>query len=60
MTIEDIRHAAPQVLRHRIITNFNADADGVTTDDVIRALLEEIPEDGSSETEKRQMDEVMG
>jgi len=59
-TIDDIRAAAPQVLRHRIITNFNADADGVSTDDVITTLLEEIPLDGSTDTEKRQMDEVMG
>jgi len=59
-TIEDIRAVTPQVMRHRIITNFNADADGITTDDVVRTLLEEIPTDGSSDTEKRQMDEVMG
>jgi len=59
-TIDDIRAAAPQVLRHRIITNFNADADGITTDDVITTLLEEIPLDGSTDAEKRQMDEVMG
>ncbi|MBX3354071.1 MAG: MoxR family ATPase [Phycisphaeraceae bacterium] len=33
------------VLRHRIITNFNAEADGVTTDRIIEALLSEIPID---------------
>jgi hypothetical protein len=27
------------VLRHRIVTNFNADADGVSTDDIIDMLL---------------------
>jgi hypothetical protein len=27
------------VLRHRLITNYNAEADGVTTDDLIDRLL---------------------
>ncbi|TWT42873.1 AAA family ATPase [Botrimarina hoheduenensis] len=38
--IEDLRAVAPPVLRHRIVTNFNAEADGVTADDVIDRLLE--------------------
>ena len=33
--IEDVRAVALPVLRHRIVTNFNAEADGVTADDVI-------------------------
>ena len=35
---------AKPVLRHRIITNFNAEAEGVNTIDIIKRLLEEIPE----------------
>ena len=38
---EDLQAVAPPVLRHRIVTNFNAEADGITTDDVVRALVEE-------------------
>jgi|SRR5688572_20717855 len=43
-SVEDIREIAHPVLRHRIVTNFNADADGVTTDDIVDMLLEGIEE----------------
>jgi MoxR-like ATPase len=42
--LDDIRTIAAPVLRHRIVTNFNADADGVGTDEIIKTLLEEIAE----------------
>ncbi len=41
---EDVRTIAPPVLRHRIVTNFNADADGVAPDDIIDRLLDKIQE----------------
>ncbi len=41
---EDIRQIVRPVLRHRIVTNFNADADGVTTDDIAATLLDEVNE----------------
>ncbi len=37
---EDIQAVARPVLRHRILMNFNADADGVRSDDIIDRLLE--------------------
>ncbi|MDP6447747.1 MAG: MoxR family ATPase [Pirellulaceae bacterium] len=40
---EDIHAVAAPVLRHRIKTNFNADAEGINADDVIRQLLELAP-----------------
>ncbi|MFN0019216.1 MAG: AAA family ATPase [Pirellulaceae bacterium] len=43
VTHEDIQAIAPPVLRHRIKTNFNADAEGITTDDLIRKLIEHVP-----------------
>jgi MoxR-like ATPase len=43
-SIEDIREIAHPVLRHRIVTNFNADADGISTDDIIDMLLEGVEE----------------
>ncbi len=43
VTTEDIRAVAPPVMRHRIVTTFNADAEGVTTDDIIQRLLKAIP-----------------
>jgi len=43
VTHEDIQAIAPPVLRHRIKTNFNADAEGITADDLIRKLIEHVP-----------------
>jgi len=42
VTQEDIRHVAYPVLRHRILTNFKAEAEGITSDDVTTHLLETI------------------
>ncbi|MFH1686292.1 MAG: MoxR family ATPase [bacterium] len=41
---EDVRFAAYPVLRHRIVTSFNAEADGVDTMEIIRRLLETVKE----------------
>jgi MoxR-like ATPase len=41
---DDIRAIAAPVLRHRIVTNFNADADGVSTDKIIQLVLDEVTE----------------
>jgi MoxR-like ATPase len=38
-TIDDVRAVALPVLRHRLVTNFNAEADGVSTVDIIEKLL---------------------
>lgn len=39
--IDDVRFAMVPVLRHRIITNFNAEAEGITSVDVIKKILNE-------------------
>ena len=41
---EDVRAVALPVLRHRIVTSFNAEADGVGTFEIIQRLLEDIKE----------------
>ena len=41
---EDIRAVALPVLRHRIRTNFNADAEGITADDLVLRLIDSIPD----------------
>jgi len=41
---EDIRALALPVLRHRVITNFHADAEGLTSQDIVDELLKTIPE----------------
>ena len=42
----DIRTAAVPVLRHRILTNFAADSEGLNAMNIVEKLLEEIPEPG--------------
>ena len=44
VALEDIRRVAVPVLRHRLSTNFQAQADGMTTDKIILRLLKEIKE----------------
>ena len=40
--IADIRAIAPSVLRHRIVANFNAEAENLSTTDIIAELMKEI------------------
>ncbi len=56
---EHIQAVALPVLRHRIITNFNAEADGITTDDIIATLLQETKVDASDPAVTKRMDAVM-
>jgi MoxR-like ATPase len=41
---EDVRYAAGPVLRHRIVTSFNAEADGIDVNQVITRILETVKE----------------
>lgn len=43
VAIEDVQKVTIPVLRHRVSTNFQAQAEGLTTEDVIDRLVEEIP-----------------
>ena len=43
VAIDDVKKVAVPVLRHRLATNFQAQAEGMTTDDVVRRLVAEIP-----------------
>ncbi|NQT86511.1 MoxR family ATPase, partial [bacterium] len=45
VSIEDIQALSLPVLRHRIIPNFAARSEGMTSDTLIRRLLEEVPDD---------------
>jgi MoxR-like ATPase len=40
--IDDIRAVAEPVLRHRIVTNFSAEADNITPSNIISMLLKEL------------------
>jgi MoxR-like ATPase len=43
VTVADVRALAGPVLRHRIVVNFQAEAEGVTSDAIIAKLLAQIP-----------------
>ncbi|MCK4224593.1 MAG: MoxR family ATPase [candidate division Zixibacteria bacterium] len=42
---EDVKATAKPVLRHRIVTSFNAEADGVGTPEIIEKLLQDVKEE---------------
>ena len=44
VTLDDLRHAAFPVLRHRLLVNFRAEAEGIAPDDVTKRLLAEVGE----------------
>lgn len=54
-TTTDVRHVATAVLRHRLVTTFNADAAGIRRDEIIRKLLEHVkpPQNASSSSNDR-------
>jgi len=39
---EDIRQVAPEVLCHRIVVNYNAEAENVSPKDIISRLLKDL------------------
>lgn len=53
VSFDDVRRVAIPVLRHRISPNFQAQAEGNSSDDIIRRLLEAVPEPSIPKYEKR-------
>ena len=45
VSFDDIEAAAPMALRHRLIPNFEAEAEGITTDHIIAQVLQDVPRD---------------
>jgi MoxR-like ATPase len=58
VTHEDVQAVAAPVLRHRIKTNFNADAEGVSADDIVRRLIETIPLDTDETTQRGKLPNI--
>src|SRR5216110_388706 len=52
VSTEDIRQVALPVLRHRIVTNFNAEAEGMKSDTIVRRLIDFIPRQQYDELDK--------
>ncbi|MCC5843498.1 MAG: MoxR family ATPase [Verrucomicrobia bacterium] len=42
-TCEDVAYLAAPVLRHRMVTNFNAESEGVSPDDIVKRILDSTP-----------------
>ena len=49
VSFDDIEAVALPALRHRLILNFEAEAEGVTTDHIIAQILREVPRDAAVE-----------
>ena len=45
VSCDDVAAVAPPIFRHRIIPNFSAQSEGVTSDDITRKILEAVPKD---------------
>jgi MoxR-like ATPase len=52
VSTEDIRQVAYPVLRHRIVTNFNAEAEGIRSDTIVKKLVDFIPRQKYDELDK--------
>ena len=52
VSCNDVRGAAMPVLRHRILTNFSADSEGINSVEIVKRLLEEVKEPGAETYQK--------
>jgi MoxR-like ATPase len=52
VSTEDVAKVAHPVFRHRLITNFNAEAEGITTDKIIDRLLEHVDADTATKSKQ--------
>ena len=52
VSTDDIRQVALPVLRHRIVTNFNAEAEGIKSDTLVKKLIDFIPRQQYDELDK--------
>jgi len=43
VTPDDVKAIAPDVLRHRIVLTFEAEAEDVSSDELVRRMLERVP-----------------
>src|SRR5438093_7650506 len=48
VSFDDLQSAAAAALRHRLILNFAAEAEGITTDHIITQSLQDVPRDAAA------------
>ena len=58
VSTDDVKAIARPVLRHRIITNFNAEAEGIKSDDIVKRLSEVIPHDSGWSSSEGKMPDI--
>jgi MoxR-like ATPase len=49
VALDDVKAVALPVLRHRIMTNYHAEAEGISSDDLVNRLLPLIPREGEKD-----------
>jgi MoxR-like ATPase len=59
VTHEDIQAIAPPVLRHRLKTNFNADAEGINADEIVRRLIAHVTPPAEQEESSGKLSDVI-
>jgi len=59
-TVDDVRAVALPVLRHRIMTNFNAEAEGIKPDDIVRRLMETVAANEKKALGRGELSEILG
>ncbi len=60
VSTEDIKAVAHPVLRHRVLTNFSAEAEGVTPDTIVDKLIEIVPDKQSEVMSDGRLPDVFG
>jgi MoxR-like ATPase len=60
VSTEDIRAVALPVLRHRILTNFNAEAEGITSDKIVQDLLKHVDAKASENLQTESVAKLTG
>ncbi len=60
VSIEDVKAMAKPVLRHRIVTTYGAEAEGITTDTIVDQLIGRIPERESETLRDERLPNVLG
>jgi MoxR-like ATPase len=60
VSVDDVRAVTHPVMRHRIVTNFSAEAEGYNTDRIIDELLNETPPNESALTQDGRLQKVLG
>ena len=58
VSFEDVRRVYLPAMRHRVILNFEAQAEGIDTDHVLLEILEKLPEKGREGPGRRRRGEV--